>query len=582
MRTIRRFAFYRRLQVSFLALILLPLAAVSSISYYNTQQSVRENMRNHNERSVSLLAGDLLRMIDDVTYASSFFVQDPAALAHLRAFHAMSKIDSFEDYLHYREIRDFFDLVSLRMLNSRLRMFVANPAGFIVQSSGGDIPLERIQGIHARLEPLVDPNKSKVMQWLGTLPADNDGPAGDYYVARVIRDPGDFTWLATVYTIIPDRFFEQLLDPAVNANVALYDGECRLIAGQAGVPCRAAAANSERIRSEAEIPKNGWKLVHETPESEVTGAIKRNFYYSAVVVVVCVALFFLISVWIARRLYEPIRQLKLGIRRFGEGELSVRFRIRSGDEMEELGQTLNTMVDQINRLIADIKQEQEEKRELELKALSSQIHPHFLLNTLNSIKYSLIADHDEYHSRKIASIMTLLRAGMKFGEPSTLREECVLLNHYVDIMRMRNEMDMEWVVELAPGTEDVMLPKLLLQPLVENAIIHGFPGVARKPRIRIRSEWEDGLVRIEIEDNGAGCGREKREWLNRLFAEGQKADFEGYGRVGMVNAFMRLRKTYGVGAEMFLRENAAGGLAVIVRFPARKGGESDVEGSAGG
>src|SRR5690606_35533183 len=115
----------------------------------------------------------------------------------------------------------------------------------------------------------------------------------------------------------------------------------------------------------------------------------------------------------------------------------------------------------------------EQKRVMELEALFMQIRPHFLINTLNSIKCSLILQEDRLHSGIIDSLMSLLRAYLKVNEPATLQEECKLLGHYVDIMKIRNEIPVELKVDLVPGLEQTVIPKLILQPIIENAIVHG-------------------------------------------------------------------------------------------------------------
>jgi two-component system sensor histidine kinase YesM len=229
------------------------------------------------------------------------------------------------------------------------------------------------------------------------------------------------------------------------------------------------ASNSENnLKNKVNIPKANWTLVYETPYETITGELSSIFYTSILLIGLFILIFLVLSFFIAKRLHKPIQKLRGVALQFGEGNRLVRFPQSGSDEIADLGKTLNQMLDQINQLIKNIEHEQEEKRVIELQSLSSQIRPHFLLNTLNSIKCSLVLYEDKLHSKKIDSLMILLRNYLRINEMSALQNECVILKHYIEIMEMRSDLQIELVIELPEGLKDFQLPKLLLQPLAEK------------------------------------------------------------------------------------------------------------------
>ncbi|MFH5185899.1 sensor histidine kinase [Paenibacillus sp. TAB 01] len=413
------------------------------------------------------------------------------------------------------------------------------------------------------MKPLVDPAQPNVIQWLGT-----SGPPDDriYFMSRVIRDPSDYVYLGTLFIGIPEAYFHKFFQQLQSGQYALFDQEGTLITGEGSLNLLPADDSQARIRNVMHIPKANWTLVFETPASAVTGQISRTFYWSLLIVFPCFIMFWLVSIILGKRLHRPIRLLQRGVKQIGEGNRNVRFPSEGGDEIAELGRTLNEMLEQINMLIHNIEQEQEQMRMMELQALFSQIRPHFLLNTLNSIKCNLSLADDPVHSRQIDSLMSLLRAYMKINEPSTLQSECRLLAHYVEIMQMRNEIELDFKVQVEEELLEMELPKLLLQPLVENAFVHGFSEELLLPRLGIEACRSGEWIEIRVFNNGAGLEEEKIAALN-AWMQGESGSTSPYPRIGLRNVLDRLRLTYGPAAGLSLQNNKDGGLTVTVRIP---------------
>ncbi|SDC28023.1 Sensor histidine kinase YesM [Paenibacillus sp. UNCCL117] len=567
MNHIFRFTYYRRIQLSFFVLILLPIIAVSVILLMMTRNAVMDKIRVANKAVLEVMAKDVTKTIDDLTYASNFFVQDQNALNQLRGFRNTRAIESFEDYRKQQEIKDFFGLVTAKTLNTDIKMFLVNPTGFTIPSSVTEHDsLVAFQQHWQTIHPLVDPDRPRELQWLALVEGEKDSEPSNYYAARVIRDPADQALLGVLYIGIPRTYFDKLFNQMDTGKFALFDSAGAVIAGDSSLGYQKDRRHADDVRSESKLTKNGWTIIYETPEREVTGEISRMFYAALLFVVPFFVLFFVVSLVFARRLHRPIQKLQSIAQQFGQGNRILRFHVKGKDEIAELGQTLNQMLDRIDQLIVDIEQEQEQKRVMELQALFAQIRPHFLINTLNSIKVSLYLNKDRYHGGQIDSLTSLLRAYLKMGEPATLRSECTLLGHYIDIMNMRNAMRLELKVRLEPELETFEVPKLLLQPLVENAIVHGFVEKTSDSRIEVSAAKRNGVIEIRVDDNGCGMPMEQLQEMNELLSVREADRQPSYKRVGLLNVVQRLTLTYGPSAAMYMEANEEGGVTVVLRL----------------
>lgn len=561
-----RFSYYRRIQVSFILLIMVPVLIISGLLLTMTRETVMDKIRLTNKSFLEVMVKDMTKTIDDLTYASNFFVQDANVRLQLRAFSETSSITSYADYQRQQQLMDFFRLVSAKTLNTDIVMWLVSAKSFIIPStdiSSIDLFREQMKGI----QQLYDPERPKELQWLGNVR--NDGKEGNstYYVARVIRDPADDKFLATLYIGMQGVYFEKLFHQVSSGEFALFDNNHQLIAGSSEIRFENTSSSNGEVRSEATLPKTGWKLVYETPQKEVTGQISRMFYIAVFSILPFFALFLILSLVFARRFHLPIFKLQSMAKQYGEGNRTIRFQVRGTDEVSKLGSSVNQMLDRIDELIADISLEQEHKRVLELRALFAQISPHFLMNTLNSIKCSLILTQDKLHSRQIDSLMSLLHSYLRIEEMSTLGTECTLLGNYVDIMKMRNDLQVELVIQLEAGLENFGFPRLLLQPIVENAIIHGFEDQVIDARIVVSAIRLEERVEISIANNGEGVPEDQ---LNTLSGILNRHDSDGpspTNRVGLVNVVQRLRLTFGPTSSITMQSNSDGGVTVVINIP---------------
>lgn len=563
-----KLSYYQKIQSSFILLILLPILIVSILSYKTTKDNVVEKIELSNRSVLNLVSKDITKLVDDLYYVTHFYVKNEETIQTLNDFSETEKIKRYRDYQNYHKVITSFDYISIKMLNADIHMFLINNKGFIVPYNNGisvrNASLTVLKDHWNRLQNRINVDQSSHLQALGLVNYLNQEENSYYYFSRVINHPENGRPLATLNIGISNEYFKRLFESDKTGKLALFDENGKLIAGDPAISFMDEDKRNREIRDEVLIPISKWRLIHETSNEEVTGQITKNFLLSSVLIAIFFFIFLLISLLIAKRLHRPIQKLTHVATQFGKGKHDVRFLPEGRDEINELGRTINHMLDEINGLIEKIEHEQNEKRAIELQALFAQIRPHFLINTLNSIKCSLFIHNDYKHADKINALMSLLRAYMKIDEPATIESECKLLSHYIEIMRMRTEVNVELKVEMEDQVKDSSLPKLLLQPFIENAIVHGF-SEKTTGEITIRANKMDQSIFIMISDNGKGMSENQLFELNRML----KSDVEetSYNRVGLMNIAKRLKLYYGSNTDIELQQNENGGITIVIQIP---------------
>ncbi|MGG1637699.1 sensor histidine kinase [Paenibacillus sp. FSL K6-3182] len=291
-----------------------------------------------------------------------------------------------------------------------------------------------------------------------------------------------------------------------------------------------------------QLLSNGWLLVGTVPTLEITGALDK-LHTRILITSACFALLaVLVGLLIAKKVTKPIKQLTLEMRRVQQGDLSVRTALTSTDEIGLMSRHFNKMLDEIEQLMLRVEQEQNEKLEAEVRAVTYRIHPHFLYNTLSTLRWLIRAGEMERADQGLAALTRLLQANMgKNGQMITLAEELEIIQKYIVILEMRYEQKYALAIEVQPGADQVKIPRMLLQPLVENAIFHGFVPLNRGGDITIKVTEQQGELRIVIHDDGSGISEEKLKQLNAK---------EGMTKagIGMKHVYDSLRLYYGAGS----------------------------------
>ncbi len=214
---------------------------------------------------------------------------------------------------------------------------------------------------------------------------------------------------------------------------------------------------------------------------------------------------------VSSRITGPVEELRRVLGELSKGSFSVRYRRRPNWDLAEIGDMVNTMAEDLERLIQNNYIALLEKKEAENRALMSQIQPHFLFNTLNSIISLLYEERIDEGVECIYSLSNMLHYVLKSDSTVTLGDEEAFLRDYLHLQKTRFNNRLEWSIDIPSRMENIIIPRLLLQPFVENSVVHGTEPAEKLCHITIRAEEDEKMRKIYILDDGAGFDMEKTD-----------------------------------------------------------------------
>ena len=322
---------------------------------------------------------------------------------------------------------------------------------------------------------------------------------------------------------------------------------------------------SYQIRSELS-PYTGWRTVGVFSMDEVMSSVNTIVYILFTCVIISLVLVVIVSFKFSRTLTNPIFKLKRLMKQAESGDLTVRFNFEHNDEIGELGQSFNHMIARIDQLIQMVYVEQENKRTAEMKSLQEQIKPHFLYNTLDTISW-MARDYDaEDIVRLVDALTNMFRIGLSHGKDIiTVKEEITHVSNYLYIQKIRYKDKLNYVIHVDESLYAIEVPKLILQPLVENAIYHGVKAKRGGGTITITGVPEGENLVFTVQDNGAGMPQEKVEELNRRMSERSVLDEKK--SFGLFYIRERIQLCYGKGYGVHVESALGEGTRVTITLP---------------
>lgn len=322
---------------------------------------------------------------------------------------------------------------------------------------------------------------------------------------------------------------------------------------------------SYQVRSELS-PYTGWRTVGVFSMDEVMSSVNTIVYILFTCVIISLVLVVIVSFKFSRTLTNPIFKLKRLMKQAESGDLTVRFNFQHNDEIGELGQSFNHMIARIDQLIQMVYVEQENKRTAEMKSLQEQIKPHFLYNTLDTISW-MARDYDaEDIVRLVDALTNMFRIGLSHGKDIiTVKEEITHVSNYLYIQKIRYKDKLNYVIHVDESLYAVEVPKLILQPLVENAIYHGVKAKRGGGTITITGVPEGENLVFTVQDDGAGMLQEKVEELNRRMSERSVLDEKK--SFGLFYIRERIQLCYGKGYGVHVESTLGEGTRVTITLP---------------
>lgn len=554
-------SFYRKLQLSFIVLIILPVFLLSIYTYTVYKNIVLEKIELSNEIVLNVVKNDIEKTIKDISFSSQIITNDNEVKDSLIALKDTEKISSYQDAKNFENIKRTFSRTEMRTLNTDINMFLVSNHSLIIPTYRISNSVNDLRDLWRNLRKEVDFEQTLSLQSLGERSQKN---IDTVHFARVIETSNSNEYLGVLNIIIDKDYFSGLFSEVTVGTIGLYDETNDLIYGDKNLSIQ---ENKSDIVATVPLAQLNWKLVYFTSENQLMKELTDFLKKSLTVISLFLVFFLILSLLLAKKMHQPIKQLQKVTKRYRAGDRNVRFSGSGNDEIINLGHSINSMLDEIEVLITNIGKQNEKQKELEINALFSQIRPHFLMNTLNSIRCSLDVDQDTYHSNKVLSLMMLMRKYLKANEPSTLKNESEFLKHYVDIMMMRNDIDINLEIDIPEALKSFEFPFLSLQPIVENCIIHGFyqqcEGI-----ITVYAYKEFSDVIVQISDDGVGMSMEKSQEIHEKQFVNIMEPTRKDQPVGLINVYQRLQLIYGKHSQLFIESEEGFGTTVTIKVPA--------------
>ncbi|OAO89192.1 hypothetical protein AXX17_ATUG03440, partial [Arabidopsis thaliana] len=550
----------QKLLIVFLCLVCLPLVMISYASSYYYARSIETNTTTYATEITSKM---LLKLDDYVTdlynmsamplYNEDFinWLADPDM--------ELAKVQGMDLYIaNLNKIKP--DTVSVYVYDNYGRTF------YNIKSGGKRNNLDEVKSEWARIAAKGDGRPELV----STQSVSTD--RNSYYAFSVIRElknanndlsPLGFIVFDTNITAI-NRQIEDF-DDVTKGKTILVDANNKVIYDSEGTLMTHDLTGDESLRKStdsrgsfsvmmngksyittyAKSSLTGWKMFVYIPMEKATrqAAVTRNVTLLTSGAFVSIAL--IIAIAISYALTRPLSKIKTLMQEVQTGNLNVSFNQKYRDEVGLLGRHFNIMVTRVRDLLEEVKLTQTRKKEAEYAALQSQINPHFIYNTLETIRMKAELNDDEEVADMTFTLGKLLRYGVNHGEQRvTLGKELEHLTHYIALQNMRFSNKYKLIVDIPERDYEISCIKLMLQPIVENAVHHAFknrlgPGTMR---IAIRHEGEDVVFRVA--DDGCGMDDQKLKAVRERILGQRPIDPSGRG-IGLRNVQERIKLQFG-------------------------------------
>ena len=390
----------------------------------------------------------------------------------------------------------------------------------------------------------------------------------------------DESMLGTIYgnILIGDTGFFRILDASggdVLANpdtrFELNDDEKNVILRQTEGSFVKSGDGSPYLVSFDTSPSTRWKTIGIVPTDEIAQRANSLVLNGAILFGGLIAAITLLIYYYSGRLTKPLETLRRLMRKIEGGETDVRMNVRGMDEIYVLGSSFNLMIEKLNELIFEVYESKMREKELlflekeaQLNALQQQVNPHFLYNTLESINW-LAYRKGVYEICDMSSALGAFFRGniSNRQEFLTIRQEIDHIKTYLVIQKIRYAHKFDIVWDIGKEIEECRIPKLSLQPLIENSILHGLEHTEAGGIIAVTGRLQDDTILIRIRDNGKGIQEERLQELMRSLEQGA-----AYGGVGLGNVYQRMRLVFGSLFSFAIESSEESGTTILLRYPA--------------
>jgi two-component system sensor histidine kinase YesM len=310
----------------------------------------------------------------------------------------------------------------------------------------------------------------------------------------------------------------------------------------------------------------GWTVVNVYDQAHLLKEVGILQRLGMMIIIIAILFAILIISLSSREIISSIKKIIEAMQTAQKGDLSVKIAAEGTDEIADIARTFNNMIAEIRTLMYKVKQATFKQKEAEIRALEAQINPHFLYNTLDSINWMAIEKEEHEISKMLSSLGMILRYSIdKSNKLVTVNEEVEWLKKYIYLQQSRFNYSFSYEIQIEEYVGNHKMPKMLLQPFIENALIHGLEGVEKGGEIRVKISLEDKKhIAIEISDNGKGIKPEVLLELNK--------NLEDNTGIGVKNVLSRIHMYYGERASWDIKSISEKGTKIFIKLPIEQWG----------
>ncbi|MDU0203408.1 sensor histidine kinase [Paenibacillus sp. MAH-36] len=599
----------KKVFIGFLFFIIIPLFVLGTAVYTVSQQLIEKKYGDLTEVTLQAISRNIYYMFKEANYFSDFWMVKDSIQGIYRTIdevrpneEAPSSYDlNTFDTLLRGSILTYSPIQSVVIYNNAGKSFSAG------RTSGSALPWKTLSSSTA-FEQIKELNGSPM--WIGPSEYKELGASrGEFYQARMVKDFWTMDNLG--YMLLKFKFNElDQIFKSFNTNedsskryllvnksgLIFYDNKqhleganvLQLLQGKLDLQQsnRSFQANFQNERSLVslyhlnlnQMGVQDWSVVSITSWKYVAGEIETIMKLVAGITFVCLFFALVYNLVFVRRIVQLILRMLYSMKKVERGDLTTRMEESGKDETTALARGFNSLVERVEDLLEEVKRQQDRKNKAELMLLQAQIKPHFLFNTLESINVLAIQNQGKKVSQMVYRLGNLLRIGMENREEISLKQELDHLKSYLEIQEFRFEDQFHYEIESDPEILDYSILKLTLQPLVENALQHGFEPIDYMGVISIKVLDEGERIGLYVSDNGIGISHEKlakfhyKTELETPFHEILDANVNEERRgLGVSNVADRIRIQYGQHYGIFICSMEGHGTTMKIVIPKTKG-----------
>ncbi|MCD7715899.1 MAG: sensor histidine kinase [Lachnospiraceae bacterium] len=589
------FSFSKKLILIYLAVILVSVIGSSLLFYVFSAKAMREKTCDYLKNLASVTMSKVELSVENVEN-TAFYISGNEQMQSL----LYRNYDEDDRISRYQQYNDVCDLLSYYVFLSQ------EIASIYINATDG----QSYSYTKFNRAPPDEELWNEEREWICT--------DGHIYLRRKMYRFEDQTLLGTMLIDVqPTVFYDIVKDISYDAGSIVYitDQEGSIVSGQNTEMTGQAFSDVLPVRDDGETFEtvvmdgsryvfytgceiaNGWRLVLAVPESYFLSDIQKLQIHMAILLTVTCLLAVGLVVAAGKGITRPITSLSDAMKRFGQGDFEVSCEAEGEDEIAVLANSFNQMVNDIRTLIDEAYEQEMMQQEIEMKSLQMQINPHFLYNTLDTINWIARLNGVDQIGDLTYSLGNLMRYSLSKKDFVTIDEELKNLRDYVEIQNVRYGDRMTVSYEADPELLDTYVPKLLLQPILENAIIHGVEDKIEPALIQIRIYHEEDDLYMVVEDDGVGMSQEAIEGLldlhpansmnqtvwhgsaepvksgetqaqiqNRSVLKDQKGTSHTHTSIGVNNVNRRIQKVFGPSCGLQIQSQLGSGTKVTLRM----------------